>query len=987
MIANLRARVSATAIATATLTILSVPPASARPASGNAAAASPASQDVPPSAPADDAGAVNDVVVTGSRIASNGNNAPTPLTTVSTDLLQATTPTNLPDALNKLPAFAGSRSPRTTGGATISWPGNFLNLRNLMPNRVLILLDGRRVPATDANGQVNVDILPQSLVRQVDVVTGGASAVYGSDAVAGVVNFVLDKKFTGILASGQAGISEYGDAKSWRAEITAGTGFAGGRGHVEASYEHFNSDGVTSMLSRPGGKDAYQEAGNGSAANPYRRVADVRNTSLTPGGYIASGPLANMTFGSNGTLTRFTHGQSLGGSLEIGGDGGWSGLGASLFPGVDNNPWLTASLKTDRFFGRADFDVTDTINLFVQGNYSRSENYNISNTKSVSATFAIDNAYLPQTARDLLAAGGASSFTMSRGLFAQTGDVSQGITQNYMVTVGASGRLFDRGPAFELYYTHGRSQFRSRSPGTTNNERLFAALDAVVGPNGTVVCRSSLNALGASRFPGCQPFNAFGPSSESASAFDYVTETMQFDQINVLDNVGATLSGSVLDGWAGPIRAAASVEYRNVSLQVDSAFSPTARVDCSGLNPVTCSPSRVLYSSAVAALPRVSEGVIETAVEAELPLLRDLPLVRSLDLNAAARFTRYDISGGVTTWKVGAVWQVFDDLRIRATRSRDIRAPNLNDLYAPTNQNFTAFTDLLTQTTANTLTVSRGNPDLTPEKADTLTVGAVYTPSWARGLSMSVDYYDIRINDVITTVSGGSAPAQRICIASGGTSSYCSLVERPFPITNTSPDNFPTAIISSGLNTGYVTTHGIDAELGYSTSAPGLFAGSPGKLGFRVLYSYQPVYRSFTGIPGAPILNAAGAQGFFFGIFSFPAHRATAFTTYDTGPLSTNLQARFGSATRNNADPSLIYREGNIPAYVYLDLGARYRLGKGANAGDRNGAELFVSIQNLLDRKPSIWTGTFGAPGYSYPAPRDQDAIGRYFTGGVRVRF
>ena len=924
-----------------------------------------------------------DIVVTGSRVITNGNDSPTPLTTVQVDQLAATTPSNIPDGLNKLPVFTGSRTQRTTGGSTINWPGNYLNLRRIGTNRTLILLDGMRVPYTDSSGNVDVNSLPQGLMERVDVVTGGASAVYGSDAVTGVVNFILDKRFNGLEASAQGGISQQGDDFSWRASLNAGTELFGGRGHIEGSYEHYHSDGIDSMSKRPLGDRAFQMIGGGTAANPYRLAEGARSTNLTPGGYIGAGPLANMTFSSNGVLTPFVHGTPVSGVLELGGDGGWSGQGYKLFPGSESNPWLAASLTTDRVFARFDYNVTDNINWFVQGNYSFAENYNISGVKSITnIRFMADNAFLPASARTAL--GATPSFLMSKAFHNEIGDVSNGITNSYNVMTGFTGKLFGDFN-FDVHYTHGWSQLHERAPDTLNYQKLFAAVDAVTNSAGQVVCRATLNPTGAALYAGCQPLNAFGPSAESASAFDYITDDTEFRTTNIIDDVAFSVSGPLFQGWAGPVRGAVSGEYRNVSLQVQSDFAPTARVDCTGQNAAVCETSRAVWNGVVANRTPVSQNVKEIAGEIEFPLLRDIPLIKELNLNGAVRYTDYSTSGGVTTWKIGGIWEVFSDLKFRATKSRDIRAPNLNDLFAPTNQNFTAFTDFQTGVTGTTTTVSRGNPDLRPEVSDTLSVGAIYSPSWLPGFSASVDYYRINITDLISSIGGGNTVVQQICLASGGSSPYCALSVRPISSTDRSAGNYPSQIINSATNIGYLKTNGVDIELGYRFNAPALF-GESAKVDLRALVSYQPNFKTFNGLPGSPILNAAGNQS--SGTFGLADKRATFMVGYESGPFNIDFQGRYHGATGQTDNSSLIYTTGKVPAFFYLDMGLRYQITGSGEGRKKKGIEAFVSIENLLNRDPAIFIGTgrTGAPGYAYPASFDEDVIGRYVTLGVRIR-
>ena len=949
----------------------------AAPAEAQTAADPVAEQDDAP------APAGSEIVVTGSRVITNGNDSPTPLTTVQVDQLEATTPSNIPDGLNKLPVFTGSRTQRTTGGSTINWPGNYLNLRRIGTNRTLILLDGMRVPYTDSSGNVDVNSLPQGMMERVDVVTGGASAVYGSDAITGVVNFILDKNFTGIEAGVQGGISQTGDNFSWRASLNAGTELFGGRGHIEGSYEHYHSDGIDSQSERPLGARVYQMIGGGTAANPYRLAANGRSLNLTPGGYIAAGPLANMTFRTNGVLSPFVHGTPVSGTLELGGDGGWSGQGYALFPGSESSPWLAASLTTDRVFGRFSYDVTDDINWFVQGNYSFAENYNISGVKSITnIRFMSDNAFLPASARTAL--GATPSFLMSKAFHNEIGDVSNGITNSYNVTTGFSGKLFgDFG--FDVHYTHGWSQLHERAPDTLNYQKLFAAVDAVTNGAGQVVCRATLNPVGAQLYAGCQPLNAFGPNAETSSAFDYITDDTEFRTTNVIDDFAFSVHGPLFEGWAGPVRAAVSGEYRNVSLQVESAFAPTARVDCTGQNAAVCETSRAVWNGVVANRSPVSQNVKEIAGEVEFPLLRDIPLVKQLNLNGAVRYTDYSTSGGVTTWKLGGIWEVFDDLKFRATKSRDIRAPNLNDLFAPTNQNFTAFTDFQTGITGTTTTVSRGNPLLKPEVSDTFSVGAIYTPSWLPGFSASVDYYNIKITDLISSIGGGNTVVQQICLASGGSSPYCALSVRPISSTDRSAGNYPSQIINSATNIGYLKTNGVDIEVGYRFDAPALF-GESAKLDLRALISIQPNFKTFNGLPGSPVLNAAGSQG--SNGFGVADERATFMIGYDSGPFNLNFQGRYHGATGHTDNRTLVYAIDLVPAYFYLDMGVRYQITGSGEGRKSKGIEAFVSIENLLNRDPAVFIGTgrTGAPGYAYPASFDEDVIGRYVTLGVRIR-
>lgn len=923
------------------------------------------------------------VTVTGSRVITNINNSPTPIVSLSVDQLQATTPSDIPDALNKLPQFVASRNQTTTGGSTINWPGNFLNLLDLGSNRTLILLDGMRVPATDSSNDVDINTIPQELVERVDTVTGGASAVYGSDADAGVVNFIINHHFNGVKLIAQGGISTYGDDGSRKFGILAGTDLFDGRGHVEFSAEQYVSNGIKNDLDRPYGALVPMELGLGTASSPYYLATNVRNTAYAPGGYIASGPLANMTFATNGVLSPFVHGAPGQGPNEIGGDGGYFGESATEFPGVNANPTLAASLVTNRAFGRFDYDLTNDIHAFAMFNISQARNYGVSGAENFTANYAADNAFLPASAQALLAAGGASTFSMSKALMDDIGPISDGYTQNVNFMTGANGTM--GGYDWEFHYTHGESELHETSPDTLNFQRLYAALDAVVDPaNGQTVCRATLTPGGAAAYAGCIPFDAFGPNADNPTAFNWATDDMQYKTINVMDDAGADISGTPFNDWAGPVRTAIDGEWRNLSLQTESAYSPTQTVNCEYQNPLTCNPNQAVWNGAVANMPTVSESVKEGALEFSIPVLKDLPGVQSLDINAAGRYTDYSTVGGAVTWKFGGVWNIADQFRLRGAISRDIGAPTLSDLFAPIEGNITAFTDELTGASGNTVLKIISNPNLKPEVSKTITFGFVYTPPEVRGLSASVDYYHLVINNEISDVFGGDPTVEALCSA-GGTQ-YC-LTQRPYPVSDTSPNNYPTAVLIENLNNGRLFTTMYDADIEYNFPLDRIFKAAGGIITSRLLFTYQPKLVTVAAVPGSPQINQAGAEGT-NGVGSVAAQRATFVLGYETDRLSANVQERYQSSEAPNPQSSYIYLDTSyVPAIYYTDVSVNYQLtGDGADSSGLRGS---LSIENAFNKQPTLFIGPgrTGAEGYAYPAPADEDVIGRYFTIGLEYRF
>ena len=281
---------------------------------------------------------------------------------------------------------------------------------------------------------------------------------------------------------------------------------------------------------------------------------------------------------------------------------------------------------------------------------------------------------------------------------------------------------------------------------------------------------------------------------------------------------------------------------------MQSAFDPAVFPDCTGLR--LCIPAAALHDQPVLAPASAANNVYEFAAEANFPLLKDLPLVQSFNLDLAGRYTDYSTSGVAETWKIGLDYHVNDSIRFRGTASVDIRAPNLYDLYAPLGIATAGFIDNLTHGNFNIIQKSSGNPNLTPEVAHTHTVGVVLTPDFLPGFTASIDYFRINMSNAITTINGSNSNIQNLCIASGGTSSYCSLVDRPFPYTNTTPANFPTSYSIQSFNSAKVSTEGTDIEFDYGFDMADLIADVGGAVTIRNMTSYQP-YITTIAYPGA----------------------------------------------------------------------------------------------------------------------------------------
>jgi outer membrane receptor protein involved in Fe transport len=911
---------------------------------------------------------LEEVVVTGTRIR-DGFSAPTPVTVATAAQLQNTTPSNIPDALNKLPEFAGSATSAGSANGASSGPpsvfsGNYLSLRSLGPVRTLILVDGRRVPPTTLNGQVDTNTLPQMLVQRVDVVTGGASAVYGSDAVAGVVNFVLDSKFTGLKMQAQTGISDQHDASSTKFGIAGGTDVFD-RGHVIWSYEHYQNAGIKSHADRDYAADVPVYTGAGTAANPFVLTDNARLSTAAFGGLATTGPFKGQQFVGAGTLAPFTAGTpTKTNGVVVGGDGAY-------YTGLT----LTPPVRTDQGFGRFEYQFSDDVKGYVQlgGTEERSNNQSTANAPPTPMTIYSGNAFLPASAQALLTAAGTPSFTMSRLSRDLAADSSTDqTTDTFNVTTGLTGTLFDNF-VWDTYYTHGESRLRSVQTNNINYANLYAAADAVRDPaTGNTVCRVTLTNPGL--YPGCAPINLFGVNNESAAAKAFIYGTTQWQAVNKLDDFAATVSGKAFDNWAGPVSIALNYEYRSQSLAETSNTNPLAVPSVTGIRLGTAPASTWAY--ATQGPQQGSNHVWEISGETVFPLLRDLPLVDKLELNAAVRYTDYSSTGPATTWKVGLNYEPIPDLRFRVTESRDIRAPTLADLYSGTTISYLNVNDPHTGVNGVIAVQGGGNPNLVPEVARTSTAGVVYTPSWLPRFSVSFDYYNIVIANAIGAINGANTAILQECENSGGTSPLCATIVRPLPFSNTTPANFPTLVYNVNQNIAQTYTHGFDVEAHYDTDLSDFAASLPGHLDLRLLYSYQPVLKSRS-YPTSQLTNAAGAAG-------LSATRVSGTVGYDVGPVSIDWQIRYLSSQNRSGNPLQIYADPELPAIWYHDINVSYRF----KAAGHDMTAFFI-VNNLLDQQPRISPSTTfaGIPGFGTPYVAGDDPMGRYYTAGLRMKF
>ncbi|MES2987931.1 MAG: TonB-dependent receptor [Pseudomonadota bacterium] len=874
------------------------------------------------------------IVVTGSRVVTNGYQAPTPITVISAEELKDGSP-NITEALRQLPQLTGSSSPASIGNTpngSVASTSDTANLRNLGITRTLVLLDGRRAPASGITGTSDIGLFPLALVKSVDIVTGGASAAYGSDAVAGVVNFTLDTKFRGISAEVRNGISARGDGRSYGLQLSGGTGFAGGRGSFIFSANISGQEGV-SGYARDWSTRYWATIPNVLANQPGQPQTllreNVNMSSLSFGGLITSpGPLQDIQFDYNGNPIPYRHGTNNTGNVEVGGDG-------AKYPNV-----LTADYSNRSVFGHVDFEVADGFKVFAEGayGYTRAEYPNLYKfyANATALTIQRDNAYLPASIRQTMINSGITSFRLGKMLRNFGANEITNANKTVNAIIGFNAEV--GGVSIDGYYEHGESRFNMIS----DNQQILAnfnrAVDAVVGPSGQIVCRSTLT----NPTNGCVPWSPFGELPYTDAQRAYQGASGYTKTVAKQDVIALNFRATPFTNWAGDVAVAVGAEYRSQSAV--TTVDPIAAV--AGFAQLNPQPSGGRYN------------VKEAFGELLFPLFRGSTFLKSLDFNGAFRYTDYSTSGGVQTWKLGLTGEVVSGLRLRGTYSQDVRAPNIGDLYGPRTNSVTAITDPFRGrvTTSNVAVRNGSNPALVPESARTLTMGAIFQPKFLPGFGASIDYYRIEIEDAISTLS-----FQRIvdqCFA--GDAYLCSQITRD-------AGNVITEINGSSLNIQVVKISGTDFEASYR------FNLGSGTLQLRGVATHLDDLSAFA--PGAAPIQQAGTD-------SSPKFRGNLNLTYSIGGTTIAVQERIVGSHRRAVPPSTIDND-HVGAVAYTSLTVRHKFeGKGFTP------ELFLTVNNLFDRDPPVSGTQSGAVGIARAAdPTLYDVLGRYVTVGARARF
>jgi outer membrane receptor protein involved in Fe transport len=914
---------------------------------------------------------IEEITVTGTRVVRDGYEAPTPTTVVGIVEIQAAAPANIADFVNTLPALAGSATP-STGQSSISAGGaglNVLNLRNLGASRTLVLLDGQRVVGSQPTGLVDINDFPQEVISRVDIVTGGASAAYGSDAFSGVVNFIIDRKYTGLKGEVSGGVTTYGDDANYKTALTYGTGFAGDRGHLLMSGEISYNEGIlynTRAWNQKGWKQinnpAYGTGAGQSTTVPERLVLPmVAQNVITPGGIIVAGPLKGIAFGEGGAPYNFNYGPIVLDPWMQGGE--WKANDISHFT------TLQPRQQRQSAFLRASYDVTDNIELFVQWNWGFSKvnrtqtspKYNQGNL-----TIPADNGFIPADVRARMTQLGLTNFrfgTMNLDL-ALSGTDNERIVTRYIA--GGNGTFTAGGSEWnwDAYYQYGYTRVAKRFVDRITNN-FNRAIDAVRNPaTGVVVCRVNADTNPANDDPKCVPYNLFGVNVNGQAVKDYIIGTSYNRQNYIQEVMAANLSGEPFSSWAGPVSVAVGAEHRR---EDGGGFADAL----SAANAYTLGNQAPTFGQYT-----VNEAYIETVV----PLAVNEAFADKLELNGAVRFTDYSTSGYVTTWKAGLVWQVTDEVRLRATRSRDIRAPNRQELFASGVFTTNTLIDPFRNNQATTYTTNTsGNPDLKPEKGDTTGVGGVYQPSWLPGFSVSADYYDIKIKDAI----GNLGPQQIVDQCFAGNQTFCAAITRSA--------NIITEIKSSPFNFVNQQARGLDLEASYRVSMTDIAASLSGDVVLRALATrFLENYTSNgVNVPTDTVGQNTGSGP--------PKWRYSAQISYALDPLRVALTARgissgvydntFVECTTGCPVSTVNNRTINnnhIAGEMWLDTNVTYNfLTKEEDGAD---VEAFLNVKNILNKDPSVVAPGPGGVSFVQAAYNSTfyDGLGRVFRVGIR---
>ena len=944
-------------------------------------------------AAAQQASSVDEVVVTGSRVNRQGFVSPSPTSVLGQAEIQMRAPTNAVALINELPSFRPSNTTTARPGFAGSGPVS-ADLRGLGNRRTLTLFDNKRFVPASSNGTVDLNQIPTNMIERAEVVSGGASAAFGADALSGVVNFITKKHFEGLQGDFGWGEAEAGDYQNWQMSLTAGGAFNEGKGHLVMGGEYLHSGIIKDVYARKWGA---QETGTltfptGTARGdqPARIVAQHVGNNIQGGfggviiGVNADTNAANgvdvlrgIAFNPDGSRRPWNYGDP-GAFGNASGIFGNNGVNAGYY-GETAVRGITLVPRVDRwaFMTNFEYQILPNVTFSASANFARADNYIETASRrdsgiisSVSPTTGIksvdyilirrNNAFLPADIAQIMDRNNITQFYMGRVQW-DLGVSPGGNTTTVERGVAAlNGSFLNDKWKWDVSYGNGRNKFYEYRTNQSIESRWHDATEAVRNAAGQVVCLSNATALVN---PGCTPFNVFGynRTPDLAAAKKYLTGDRIVDSLAKQQVAEANLSGEPFSTWAGPVTVAAGVAWRKESVEQRSdAISQADDFDNQNPKP---------YAGGVT----VKEIYGETAI----PLLKDQRFFKSVDFNGAIRRTDYSTSGAVTTWKLGLTWSVNDDIRFRGAFSRDIRAPNLLELYGTISSPGSLLNPFNNTTTPTLVTTVASNPKLGPERSNQFTAGVVLEPRFIPRFRMSFDFYNIDIKGAIANFPNATI-AQNCGFEvrdTGKPGLFCSFLD--------SNGQYNTNFVIYGIqsipfNLLKQTAQGLDIEAQYSFP---LFGGNVDLRAFGTYLADMTLYD----LTGKKTQYAGSIAYIVNGMGGSPDWTGTLNTTYSYKKARVLLQSRFLSDAK--IDPTLIgpddkdYKPSNpqsininkIKARAYFNLSATYDL----NPWGRK-VQLYGRIDNLLDKDPPWQISGPGVNGMFY------DSIGRQYRVGVR---
>ena len=953
-----------------------------------------------------------DILVTGSRIVRNGFNAPTPITVMDSALIQDLGQVNAGETLRLIPqnsSFQSDASAGTTAGGNVG--SSFANLRGLNPffgTRTLTLVNSRRFVPTSDGGAVDLNVIPSAMIARIETVTGGASAAYGTDAIAGVVNIILDTKLNGFKAQVDYGQTGRGDGKNRHASLTWGSSFGGDRGHVVIGGEYQKQDGIgdcskvrlwcaeswdiyvnSNVILPGGGVSGYNVAGSPGdplpnfVVGPGSKQAFNDRRGVVRDRAPAAPAARNIRFTDDGKgIIQFDPGQFVSAS-QIGPRQG--GDGVSTYDDSD----LQTPLRRYVGYLQAKYELSDAINISTELTYANRVASNTAAAVPPRSTYFVRavNPFIPAALIPLL---NGTSFSFGKDMDGSVTVLNRSKAEVFRGLVGLDGKLFADW-TWNAYYQYGRNTRNQFRTGTRVNTPFLYAFDAVRDPvTGNPVCAELLKANPDPRAQGCKPLNLFGVANVDPEAIAYAYRPVVEDFRYTQHVLAGSVQGTIWKGWgAGPIAAAAGVDYRDETGDVTHGNIPDYNdyAFTFGLD----------YGGEI--------KVIEGFGELNVPVFRDWMLGDLFELNGAVRYTRNrsaDSYSGeakttkATSWKLSGVYDVAGGFRLRGSRSRDIRAASFRELFLKNVPTEPGSTSGIVDNPAipgspaggddPTPILGGGSFALTPEKADTTTLGAVFAPRFLRNLKLSVDWYQIKITDAVTSLTG-----QRIVDFCNQFELFCDRITRASPADISFVD-------ARQVNLGKLTVRGVDIEVDYRLPLSDVSSSLGGTLGMRVLGNRQYDFiiqpnqtvpsRDYAGQSG-PVVDAGDFN-------PAPPWIWNGFFSYDTGAFNTTFSVRHLSKGILNVertgpedkgyDPNLpnSISTNRVDAATYFGLAMSYRFGQSSGKN----FELFGTIDNLFDRKPPVAPGGGGGAGSNYPTnPVYFDTFGMRWRVGARVAF